>query len=167
MVEFAGSPSSQELSSSFRSVPCEGVFSDASVATLGIGCTAQFSSSSILTVGRLELYSRVFRLIQFYFFCRGDHLSNRHPPKLCAALENCTLIHTRPHQDYACTINADCGSNHIKSRSCASYCTPNTLSNQVTLGKAFTILPSTGLACTDGDGISVSLLDGMVRTEVL
>lgn len=37
---------------------------------------------------------------------------------------------------------------------------------QVQLGFAYTIRPSSGYRCTDGDGTSVSLLDGIARTEV-
>lgn len=39
-------------------------------------------------------------------------------------------------------------------------------SAQVQLGFDFTIRPSSSSNCTDGDGTSVSLLDGIARTEV-
>lgn len=49
-VSFQGSASSQEINGSYGSVPCGKIFSNTSAATLGVGCTSQFTSSSTLTV---------------------------------------------------------------------------------------------------------------------
>lgn len=49
-VVFQGSAGSQEINGSYGSLPCGEVFSNTSAATLGVGCTGQFSSSSTLTV---------------------------------------------------------------------------------------------------------------------
>ena len=50
MVDFTGSPSSQEINGTFDAVSCDLVFSSASASTLGIGHTCQFVSSSSLKV---------------------------------------------------------------------------------------------------------------------
>lgn len=50
LIQFEGSASSQELNGSYAVVPCGEAFSEASAATLGVGCQTQFTSSSILTV---------------------------------------------------------------------------------------------------------------------
>jgi len=49
-VLFEGSAGSQEINGTFSSVPCGNAFSAASTATLGVGCTSRFSSSSTLVV---------------------------------------------------------------------------------------------------------------------
>ncbi|CAN0410705.1 unnamed protein product, partial [Ectocarpus sp. 12 AP-2014] len=50
LIQFEGSACSQEINGSYAAVPCGEAFSEASAATLGVGCQTQFTSSSILTV---------------------------------------------------------------------------------------------------------------------
>lgn len=60
MVEFTGSPSSQEINGTFDVVPCDSVFSDASTSTLGVGNSCQFVSDSRIKVHNIAGYGSRF-----------------------------------------------------------------------------------------------------------
>ena len=50
VVEFSGSPSSQEINGNYDAVSCDEVFSSVSASSLGVGSTCQFLSDSSLKV---------------------------------------------------------------------------------------------------------------------